>query len=70
LFLSFGIAFKLFPILIIPVYLIKNKKPYGLMILLILSLLGFIAYSYWVSLAGVEFLYSLMEYKNYNEIRK
>jgi Gpi18-like mannosyltransferase len=63
--LSFGIAFKLFPILIIPVYsifLIKNKKPYDLMILLALSLLGFSAYSYWVSLAGIEFLYSLMDY--------
>ncbi|MEM3522887.1 MAG: hypothetical protein QXD78_07610, partial [Candidatus Bathyarchaeia archaeon] len=65
LFLSFGMAFKLFPILMLPIYsifLIKNKKPYSLMILLLLSILGFNIYSYWVSLSGIEFLYSLIEY--------
>ncbi|MEM3571718.1 MAG: hypothetical protein QW589_07320 [Candidatus Bathyarchaeia archaeon] len=65
LFLSFGMAFKLFPILMLPIYsifLIKNKKPYSLMILLLLSILGFSIYSYWVSLSGIEFLYSLIEY--------
>jgi len=65
IFLALGIAFRLFPILLIPVYsifLIKNKKLKGLIALILISVLGLSLYIYWISLSGIDFLYSLIEY--------